>query len=140
MINKDVWGSKTEINEKNVQVCVLGIGTVLGGLIPNNPERPELGYKVGAQGENIISKVNDSLIQELASKTNGYSMVSSEPFPDFSNLLTQINHMKRTKIDNLEFNVLENRYQVPLLFAIIFWLLFIVWSKNAVSMVIKRRI
>ncbi len=130
----------TEINEKNVQVCVLGIGTVLGGLIPNNPERPELGYKVGAQGENIVSKVNDSLIQELASKTNGYSMVSSEPFPDFSNLLTQINHMKRTKIDNLEFNVLENRYQVPLFFAIIFWLLFIVWSKNAVSIVIKRRI
>lgn len=125
------------INDKNIQVCVLGIGTVLGGLIPNSPDRPELGYKVSPHGEKIISKINQTLIQELASKTHGYAMISSDPFPDFSNLLTQINHMKRTKIDNLEFNVLESRYQVPLFFAIIFWILFIVWSRNTFNRIDK---
>ena len=125
------------IQEKNIQLCVLGVGTTQGGLIPNNPRRPELGYKRTASGTQVISKVSKKLIEELASKAGGYSMITTDPFPNLSDLLTQINQMKRTKIDNLEFNVKESRYQIPLLISLLFWLLFNIWSGNSFKLIDK---
>ena len=58
-------------------------------------------------------------------------------FPDLSGLLTQINRMKRTKINNLEFDIKQERYQVPLLISLVFWLTYLLWSKRNVRVVDK---
>ncbi len=126
-----------QIAEKNIQLCVLGIGTEQGGLVPNNPKRPELGYKQAANGSRILSKVNRHLIDELASKAHGYSMISSDPFPNLTDLLNRVNHMERTKVDDIEFNVKENRYRIPLFCSFIFWIFFIVWSGSLFKFIDK---
>jgi len=110
-----------ELVEKKIQLCVLGIGTLQGGLIPNNPKRPELGYKTTNTGEQIISKVNSSMLKDLATKANGYAVVSSNPFPDLTSLIYEIKRMKRTVVDGVEFEVKETKYQIPLLISILFW-------------------
>jgi Ca-activated chloride channel family protein len=125
------------ILDGNIQLCILGIGSLKGGLIPLNPDRPELGYKRDENGVQIHSKVDHQFINEIASKAHGYSTVCSDAFPNLTNLLTQINHMKRTKIDDLELNVKENRYQIPLILALIFWILFCVWSRNSFKWIDK---
>ncbi len=114
------------IIKNKIQLCVLGLGTESGGLVPNHPTRPELGYKTDEYGQSIVSKVNGEFIHEIASKAKGYSMVSSSPFPDLTELLTQINRMKRTKVDGLEFNVKETKYQLPLFLALLFYILYII--------------
>jgi Ca-activated chloride channel family protein len=119
-----------ELSSKNIQLSVLGIGTTQGGPIPINPKRPELGYKTTAAGRTVVSKVDPAFIQSIASKSGGHATLSSDPFPNLSDLLTQINQMKRTKAQDLEFDIQENRYQIPLFAAVIFWCLFLVWSKN----------
>ncbi len=126
-----------EIKESKIQLSVLGIGTKKGGLIPKNPYRPELGYKTNAIGKTIVSRLNPSFIKEIASKGGGYANISSNEFPNLSGLLTQINQMKRTKIDNLEFDVKEEQYQIPLLIAIISWLFYVLWSKQYVQLLDK---
>ncbi len=126
-----------EIKESKVQLSVLGIGTKKGGLIPKNPHRPELGYKTNAIGKTIVSKLNPRFINEIAAKGGGHANISSSEFPNLSGLLTQINQMKRTKIDNLEFDVKEEQYQLPLFIAIISWLLYILWSKQYVQLLGK---
>ncbi len=113
------------IVKENIQLCVLGLGTESGGLVPNHPNRPELGYKTDEYGQSIVSKVNDKFINEIASKAKGYSMVSPSPFPNLTDLLTQINRMKRTKVDDLDFNVKETKYQLPLFLALLFYMLYI---------------
>ncbi len=70
--------------------------------------------------------MNGKFIHEIASKAKGYSMVSSSPFPNLTELLTQINRMKRTKVDGLEFNVKETKYQLPLFLALLFHILYII--------------
>jgi Ca-activated chloride channel family protein len=118
------------IKKEKIQFSVLGIGTEKGGLIPKNPKRPELGYKTTSTGRSVVSKLNESFIKKIASKGGGYANVSSSEFPDLSALLTQINQMKRAKIDNLEFDIKQERYQVTLGISILFWFLFILWSNN----------
>lgn len=119
-----------EIKAKNIQLSVLGIGTLQGGPIPINPKRPELGYKTNASGRTVVSKVDPAFIQSIASKAGGKATLSSDPFPNLSDLLTQINQMKRTKVQDLEFDIQENRYQIPLFAGLIFWSLFLLWSNN----------
>jgi len=111
---------------------VIGIGTKKGGLIPKNPHRPELGYKTNAVGKIIVSRMDPNIIRVLAKKGGGKSTISSSEFPNISELLTQINKMKRTKIDNLEFDVKEERFQIPLIVSIFFWVAYIIWSKQFV--------
>lgn len=125
------------LKEKNLQLSILGIGTKKGGLIPKNPYRPNLGYKTDARGKTVVSKLNEPFIEKLAAQTGGAATVSSSEFPDLSALLTEINQMKRTKIDTLEFDIKQQRYQLPLFLAILFWLAFLLWSKNYVRLLDK---
>lgn len=126
-----------QLKEKKLQLSILGIGTKKGGLIPKNPYRPNLGYKTDARGKTVVSRLNEDFIDKLAAKTGGASTVSSSEFPDLSALLTEINQMKRTKIDTLEFDTKQQRYQVPLFLAILFWLAFLLWSRNYVGLLDK---
>lgn len=123
-----------EIKTSKIQLSILGIGTKRGGLIPKNPNRPELGYKTNAVGKSVVSKLNEPFLQKLAQKGGGKASVSSSEFPNLSALLTQINQMKRTKIDNLEFDIKEERYQIPLFLSLVFWLAYLLWSKRYVGL------
>jgi Ca-activated chloride channel homolog len=113
--------------EKKIQLCVLGLGTAQGGLVPNNPKRPEFGYKRSAYGNQVVSKINTSFIHSLGKQAHGYSQICSDPYPNLTGLLTQINRMKRTKGDEMEFNIKENRFQIPLILSFGFWILFAIW-------------
>lgn len=122
-----------KIREENIQLSILGIGTKQGGLVPVSPYRPDLGYKKTATGKSVVSKVNPSFIESIASKAGGKASLSSDEFPDLSALLTQIKRMKRTKIDNFDFDIRTERYQIPLVLALISWLLYFLWSKNVTA-------
>lgn len=120
----------SEIKESNIHLSVLGIGTSSGGLVPKDPYRPELGYKTNAVGTKVISKLDPSFIKSIASKAGGSATISSNEFPNLSGLLTEINKLKRSKIHNLEFDIKQERYQIPLVIALIFWLAYILWSNK----------
>ncbi len=119
-----------KIRDSKIQLCVLGIGTKKGGLVPNNPHRPDLGYKKTATGKAVRSKVNPKMIESIASKAGGKASMSADEFPDLSALLTQITRMKRTKIDNFDFDIRTERYQIPLVFALVSWLIYLLWSEK----------
>lgn len=114
-----------EIREKKIGLSVLGIGSSSGGPVPINPDRPELGYKTNSIGMTVVSKVNAGLIRSLAAKGGGTAVISSSEFPDLGELLTEINQMKRTKLRDLQFDMKESRYQVPLFGALIFWAMYL---------------
>lgn len=117
------------LREKEIQLSVLGIGTEKGGLVPKNPERPELGYLSTSLGTSVLSKVNPAFIKKIASLGGGTASISDSRFPNLSRFLTHFNQMKRTKIPQMEFDIKENRYQVPLVIALIFMVLFLVVPK-----------
>jgi Ca-activated chloride channel family protein len=114
-----------DIIENEIQVCALGIGTELGGPIPEDPFNPQNGFRKDEFGQNVVSRMNPGFVKQIASKTNGYAMLTSEPYPDLQTILTQINQMKRTKLRDLEFEIQESRYQVPLALAVLFWIIWL---------------
>ena len=114
----------SKIKEEDVKVCVLGIGTKRGGLVPINPDRPELGYKLGEDGKYLMSKVNPKLLKSIASQVNGYATLTSNPFPNLSQLVDEIKKMKKKKKASYSLSVKADRYQLPLWISFVFLLLY----------------
>lgn len=108
--------------DKGVQLAVLGIGTKNGGLIPIDPNRPDRGFKRNALGVTIQSKLNPQFIQEIATEAGGVAMISDNAYPDLRGLLKQIAKMKRATTTGMDFEVEEQRYQIPLALSILFFI------------------
>ncbi len=113
------------LKENNITLAVLGIGTEKGGLIPNDPENPELGYKTDAAGRTIVSRMNPGFIRRLAEKAGGFSVISDSPYPSLEGILDNIKQMKRSTVDNIEMDIKENWYQIPLALGMLCLLLFV---------------
>jgi hypothetical protein len=78
-------------------------------------------------GNPVVSKLNQNFIKELAEQLNGNASVSNEAFPNVNEVLTEINQMKKGNSRNLEIEISESWYQIPLFMALFsFVLLFIV--------------
>ncbi len=119
-------------NEKT-NLSFLAIGTTNGGLIPNNPNRPELGYKTDENGKPIVSKMNLKLVKDLAEQTKGQLLISENGYPNVELLLQEIKKMKRVKSTLEEVEVKENRYHIPLGLALLSFLIFGVLRSKRLS-------
>ncbi|MEO1856190.1 MAG: VWA domain-containing protein, partial [Rubritalea sp.] len=65
-------------NEAGVQIITIGVGTPSGGIIPSGKESD--GKHRNTKGEVVHTKLHESLLQELAKKTNGaYTSVNNRP-------------------------------------------------------------
>lgn len=117
--------------EQGIQLAILGIGTAKGGLVPADPERPERGYKKTAIGESVHSKLNASMLKQLADEAGGIAIISESAFPDLRSIMTKLSQMKRENVAGVDFEVKEQRYQWPLMVSILFFMAYFLWVANA---------
>jgi len=106
----------------NIQLLVLGIGTSRGGPIPVDPFDPSKGYKRNAMGEIVQSKLNEKFIRYLATAGNGEIMLSDQTYPDLKTLLKNIKRAEYTTQYDVDFEIKEQRYQIPLALSIFCWI------------------
>jgi Ca-activated chloride channel homolog len=125
------------MKESNVLLAILGIGSKNGGPVPNNPKKPELGNKVDANGQLIISKLNPKLIQDLAKQSNGIYEISDSPFPDLNNLILKLKQTSNYTNSIVEIEIKRNWYQlfVFLAMASLFMLVLFPFKKNNKTMI-----
>jgi Ca-activated chloride channel family protein len=107
------------LKEKGIELAILGLGTQNGGLIPLDPLNVSAGYVQDELGKSVMSRVNTKMLDEIAKQAGGKLVVSADAFPNINALLTQINNLKSTKQVDLEFEVKENRYRIPLALALV---------------------
>jgi Ca-activated chloride channel family protein len=105
------------LRDKKVEISILGIGSEKGGPVPIDTKRPGLGYKKTTDGRQVISKLNQDFIKSLAEQLNGNASVTKQAFPNVNEVLTEINQMKKGNSRNLELEISEAWYQVPLFMA-----------------------
>ena len=106
------------LKEKGIELAILGLGTTNGGLIPVDPKNVSAGYVKDDIGQSVMTKINPVMLKEIATQAEGKMVISSDAFPNINKLLTQINNLKSTKQVDLEFEVKENRYRIPLAIAL----------------------
>ncbi len=116
------------LKENQIELHILGLGTVQGGVVPKDVNNPEKGSLKDFEGNPVISSLSLDLIDNLTKQSGGFSEVSSDGFPNVSNLLTLINNSSATKKVDLELEIEQNWFREALMIAILNLLVLFTWQ------------
>ncbi len=107
-------------NEKDVFVHTLGMGLSKGGPIPiYNKYGNNAGYRKDKEGNTIISKLNEQMLQEIASAGNGTYVRANNTQAGLSTLFSEINKMEKKEIGTMVFTDYKDRFQLFLSIALL---------------------
>lgn len=116
---------------KNDQIYVytIGVGTIEGGLIPeiNTQTKEKTGYKKDANGSAVMSKLNESLLKEIAKETKGTYYKSTQSSNEVDELINQMSTLEKSDKKSEQVKNYEHFYQYFLglgLLFLVFGLLF----------------
>ncbi|HET9054179.1 MAG TPA: VWA domain-containing protein, partial [Cyclobacteriaceae bacterium] len=94
-----------DIEDEDIKLFTLGIGTEKGGQIRSGP-----GYKTDRSGNVVTSKLNSTSLEALASKTGGRYFEINETRNDVSRLINTISKIEGELMDAKVMDVTANRY------------------------------
>lgn len=100
------------IKEDGVVINTVGMGSEKGGMVPHVVNGKFEGYKKEQNGEFVISKVNQSMMQNLAVSGGGVSILSDKVSLDFTSLFNRLKTMTKAKVTSNEMQIGTSRYLI----------------------------
>ena len=113
-----------DIEDDNLKVFSIGIGTEEGGLIPVYDEETNeiISYKE-QNGEYVVSKLHSEVLKELAVKGKGSYYESTLKGKEIENLINDISYLKREVTDTKKIKKFKQLYQYFLGAGVVIFLL-----------------
>jgi len=110
--------------EKGIKIFTIGMGSPEGSPIPLfDMYGRQTGYKTDRQGQIIVTKLDETTLQQLASAGNGIYIRASTGQDGLKRILDEINALEKQEIETKLFSEYEGRFQyfiaISLLFLVI---------------------
>jgi Ca-activated chloride channel family protein len=103
------------------RIFTVGVGTAQGEPIPMRGSDGSIeGYKKDENGETVISKLNEPLLQEIASVTGGSSYRSTPGEQELKSIIQKIKHMEKGETEGNFRRLYDEKFQYFLIPGIIF--------------------
>ncbi len=113
----DLLGVEAQAQKLGVHIFTVGVGTPEGAPIPLYDERGKTqGHQKDAQGNLVITRLNEQLLSDLAKKTGGTYIRMTPNEEDSAALVKAVHRFEKEKFDDTTFATQEERYT---LFALI---------------------
>lgn len=128
-----------QYKDEDILLAVIGVGTQKGGLVPAKAGTTEMGYKKNAVGMPVHSKLNVSFLESIAEQGGGVVYISENAFPDLRAVTRKVSSLKRTTTTTNDFEVLEQRYQIPLIISILCFIAYLLWSNLYFNRMISKK-
>ena len=109
--------------EKGMFVHTIGMGLVNGAPIPVYQRGRQIGFKKDKYGSTVITKLNETMLRQIASSGNGEYIRANNIQSGLSVLLTEINKLEKVKFGSKVFTDYEDRFQYPIAIALLFLIL-----------------
>jgi len=133
---EDFQGDVLEETEKAVKskitIYTIGMGLPEGAPIPVMNGNVQTGYKKDREGNVIISKLDETLLQKVSSLGNGLYVRANNSEAGLDKIFEDINKIQKTEIESRQFSDYEDRYQYFIAACLIFLIfeLFVFDKKN----------
>ncbi|MBC8265760.1 MAG: VWA domain-containing protein [Flavobacteriales bacterium] len=106
--------------EKGVFVHTLGMGLAKGGPIPvYSKYGNNTGFRKDKEGNTVISKLNEQMLQEIATAGKGTYVRANNTQAGLSALFAEINKMEKKEIGTMVFTDYKDRFQLFLSIALL---------------------
>jgi len=105
--------SAQQANELGIFIHTLGMGLSKGGPIPiYNKYGNRTGYRKDRDGKTVVSKLNEDLLQKIASSGKGAYVRANNSKAGLSTLFVEINKMEKKEIGTMIFTEYKDRFQL----------------------------
>ena len=105
--------SAEEANELGIFIHTLGMGLSKGGPIPiYNKYGSRTGYRKDREGNTVVSKLNESLLVQIANAGKGTYVRANNSKAGLSTLFAEINKMEKKEIGSMIFTEHKDRFQL----------------------------
>jgi Ca-activated chloride channel family protein len=118
--------------KKGINIYTIGMGSAEGSPIPIYNGNVQTGYKKDREGNTIITRLDETLLQRMASIGNGIYVRANNSETGLQKIFEEINKIQKTEIESRQFSDYENRFQYFLAITLIFLIfeLFVFDKKN----------
>jgi len=97
--------------EKGIMVHTVGVGLPQGAPIPVDPGSSQPSFRKDREGNTIISKLNDKMLQEIAAAGNGVYIRSGEARLGLNTLFDEISRMEKQELEARIYSDYDERFQ-----------------------------
>ena len=110
-------------NEQGIKVNTIGMGLIDGAPIPLNSNNAQSGYKKDKEGNTIITKLDEAMLQKIAVTGNGAYVRASNSNSGLQTIFDEINKLNKKEYEAKSFSEYEDRFQYFAAIALILLLL-----------------
>jgi Ca-activated chloride channel family protein len=119
-------------SEKGISVHTIGMGLPQGAPIPIMTQYGQKDYRKDHEGNIVVSKLDENMLQEIALVGKGIYIRSNNSRTGLNTLFGEINKLEKQEIEAKVYSEYEEQFQYPIAIAILFLIieLFILGRKN----------
>lgn len=108
-----------EAADKGIVVHAIGMGSPSGGPIPIYRNKVQVGFHKDQQGNTVVTRLNEQMLQELAEEGNGIYVRASNAEAGLNVVMSEINKLERQQFESKMFTDYEDRFQYMIAFALL---------------------
>jgi len=124
--------------EKGINVYTIGMGSVEGSPIPVvNEFGQNTGFKTDQNGSTVVSRLDETLLQRIASAGNGIYVRASTSQVGLQRIYDELNKLEKTEFESKSFSDYEDRFQYFVAFALILLLMEMLFAERK-SVLLKK--
>lgn len=124
--SSNLVGLKKKAHELGIHIFTMGVATQEGAPIPEFDKNGKpAGHIVDKRGKVVISKLNEGILQSLATDSGGIYLPVSQNNSDLTHLISKIEQFEKEKFDDKKIELYEERY--PFFVAVSFVCFALAW-------------
>lgn len=100
-----------EASEEGIRIFTIGVGDVKGGPIPIKRNGVVLNYKKDKDGETVITKLNEKVLQEIAEQTNGVYINGSNTTEVVNTIKDILEKTDKTEFESKQIADFKDQFQ-----------------------------
>ncbi len=97
--------------EKGITIHTIGMGSAEGSPIPVYRDNVREGFRKDKEGNTIVTKLNEQMLQELASSGNGVYVRASNSDAGLNTILSAIDKLEKKQFESKMYSDYEDRFQ-----------------------------
>lgn len=97
--------------EKGIAVHTIGMGAADGAPIPVYRNGVKEGYRKDKDGNTVVTKLNEQILQEIAAAANGIYVRASNADAGLNSVLSAIDKLEKKQFDSKMYSDYEDRFQ-----------------------------
>lgn len=115
----DPIAAATKANEAGVTIHMVGMGLPQGAPIPTVNRNGQRDYRTDAQGNVVISKLEETTLKQVAAAGDGKYIRANNTKSGLSALFSELNNMEKVEMDAKIYSEYEEQYQYFLGFGLL---------------------